>query len=75
MKKIKLTLFLALVVATTATPTFADGQIPIGGRPESEPKKTTASAVNIVTAPESEISSELSNYLWTFATILRQFKF
>ncbi|MDQ3041239.1 MAG: hypothetical protein M3R11_02540 [Acidobacteriota bacterium] len=75
MKNIKLTLFLALVVATTATSAFADGQIPIMGRPDSEPNKRGASAINIVTKPESEISSEISNYLWTFATILRQFKF
>jgi len=75
MKNIKLTLLLALVVATTATSAFADGQIPIGGRPDSEPSKTAASATNTVIEPGSEISSEISNYLWTFTNILRQFKF
>ncbi len=75
MKNIKLTLFLALVVATTATSALADGQIPIMGRPGYEPNKTTASAINTVTESENEISSEITNYLWTFATILRQFKF
>lgn len=75
MKNIKLTLFLALVIATTATSAFADGQIPIMGRPGYEPNKTTASVINSVSESENEISSEITNYLWTFATILRQLKF
>lgn len=75
MKNIKLALILALVVATTATSAFADGQIPIGGRPSFESNKTTASAINTVIEAENEAPLEISNYLWAFANIIRQFKF
>ncbi len=76
MNKIKSTLFLVLVVATTTITTLAaDGQIPIGGRPISEPNKTTASVINTVTEPNNEISFEISDYLWTFAGIIGQLKF
>ncbi len=76
MNKIKSTLFLAIFIAITATTTLAaDGHILIEGRSVSEPNQTTASAINTATEPKSEISSEISDYLWTFASIIRQFKF
>ena len=75
MKNIKLTLILALVIATTATSALADGQIPIGGRADSEPNKTATLASDTVTEPENNVSSEISNYLWTFAGIFGQIKF
>ncbi len=75
MNKIKSTLFLAIFVAITATTTLADGQIPIGGRPSSEPNKTTTAIIITANDPKNEISSEISDYLWTFASIIRQFKF
>jgi hypothetical protein len=76
MNKIKSTLFLAIFVAITATTTLAaDGHIVIGGRPTSEPIKTTTATIVTATEPKSEISSEISDYLWTFASIFRQFKF
>ncbi|MDQ3750879.1 MAG: hypothetical protein M3367_17950 [Acidobacteriota bacterium] len=76
MNKIKLVLFLTLFVTTTATSAFAgDGQIPIGGRPGSEPNKTTTAIIITATEPNDEISSEISDYLWTFASIIGQLKF
>ena len=75
MNKIKSTLFLAIFVAITATTTLATtGQIP-NMRPVSEPNKTTTAIVVTATEPNNEISSEISNYLWTVAGILGQFKF
>lgn len=73
MKNFRLALLLALVIATTATSAFA-GQIPIGVRPNSAPNKTTATIIT-TTEPESEISEELSHYLWTFVSVVRQLNF
>ncbi len=76
MNKIKSTLFLAIFVAITATTTLAaDGHIPIAGRPSSEPNKTTTAIITTANEPKNEISSEISNYLWTVASIVGQFKF
>ena len=75
MNKIKSTIFLAIFVAVTATTTLATtGQIPIM-RTAPETDKTTATIVVTATEPNNEISSEISNYLWTVAGILGQFKF
>ncbi len=75
MNKIKSTLLLAIFIAITATTTLADGQIPIGGRPESEPTKTTTATIVTATEPNDEIAFEISNYLLTLAGIVGQFKF
>ncbi len=76
MNKIKSTLFLAIFVAITATTTLAgDGQVPIMGRPASEPTKTTTAIIVTATEPNSEISFEISDYLWTFAGVFGQLKF
>ena len=76
MKKIKSGLFLAIFVAITATTTLAaDGQIPIMGRSYSEPNETTVATMNTATEPKNEFSSEISDYIWTFASIIRQLKF
>ncbi len=76
MNKIKSTLFLAIFVAITATTASAgDGQIPIGGRPESEPTKTTTATIVTATEPNNEVAFEISNYLLTLASIIGQFKF
>ena len=76
MKKFTSTLFLALVLTITATSTLAQtgGQIPIGGRP-SEPIKTTTATINATIESKNEFPSEVSDYLWTFVSIFRQFKF
>jgi hypothetical protein len=75
MKKITSTLFLAIFFAITVTTTLAaDGQIP-NMRPVSEPNKTTTATIITATEPKNEIPFELSNYLWTFASIIGQFKF
>ncbi len=75
MNKIKSTLFLAIFVAITATTTLAaDGQIIIM-RPDSEPTKTTTATIITATEPKNEISSEISNYLWTLVSVINQFKF
>ncbi len=74
MNKIKSTLFLAIFVATTATTTLA-GHILIGGRPDLEPNKATTATIIVATEPKNEISSEISDYLWTFASIIGQLKF
>ena len=69
MKKIKSGLFLAMFVAITATTTLAaDGQIPIVGRSISETNNT-------VTELGYEASSEISDYLWTFVSIVGHLKF
>jgi len=76
MNKIKSTLFLAIFIAITATTTLANaGQIPIAGRPVSEPNKTTTATIIIATEPNNEIPFEISDYLWTLASIVGQFKF
>ena len=76
MNKIKSTLFLAIFVAITATTTLAaDGQIPIAGRPASEPDKTTTAIIITANEPNNEIPSEISDYLWAFASIIGQLKF
>jgi len=76
MNKIKTMLFLVLVVAISTVTTLAtDGQIPIGGSPVSEPTKTTVSTINMATEPNNEISFEISDYLLTFANIIKQLKF
>ncbi len=75
MNKIKSTLFLAILVAITATTTLAgDGQIP-NMRPVSEPNKTTTAITVTATEQNNEIAFEISNYLWTFAGIVGQLKF
>ena len=76
MNKIKSTLFLAIFIAITATTTLAaDGQIIIMGRPDSEPTKTTTATIVTATEPKNEIPFEISNYLWTFVSVINQFKF
>ncbi len=76
MNKIKSTLFLAIFIAITATTTLAaDGHIVIGGRPDSEPTKTTTAITVTATEPKNEIPFEISNYLWTFVSVINQFKF
>ncbi len=75
MNKIKSTLFLAIFIAITATTTLAaDGQIIIM-KSASEPNQTTTATVNTATEPKNEISSEIPDYLWTFASIIGQFRF
>jgi Skp family chaperone for outer membrane proteins len=69
MKKLKLTLFLALVIATSVTFANAtDGQIPIGGKPIIENVKTTTapSLDSVITKNDEELSSQIKNYLQTF---------
>jgi len=69
-------LFLLLVVATTTITTLGtDGQIPIGGRPESDSTKTITATIVTATEPNNEISSEISDYLLTLAGIIGQLKF
>jgi len=76
MNKIKSTLFLAIFIAITATTTLAaDGQIPIGGRTASEIDKTTTATIITATEPNNETPFEISDYLWTFASIVGQLKF
>lgn len=77
MKKITSTLFLALVLAITATSASAQapGQIPIMGRSGSELTKTDNLATNTAIEPKTEISSEISDYLRTIVSIISQFKF
>jgi len=76
MNKIKSTLFLAIFIAITATTTLAaDGHIIIVGRPDSEPTKTTTAITVTATEPKNEIPFEISNYLWTFVSVINQFKF
>jgi hypothetical protein len=77
MKKFTSALFLALVLAITVTSTSAQtgGQIPIGGRTAFEPNKTTTAVIAATIEPKNEFSSGISDYLWTFAGIIRQFKF
>jgi hypothetical protein len=76
MKKFTSTLFLALVLTVTVTSASAQtgGQIPIMGK-TTEPTKTTAATINATIEPKNEFSSEISDYLWTFVSIFRQFKF
>lgn len=73
MNKIKSTLFLASILAITATATFAQdgGQIPIVGKPIPVP---TPSAVIILDPPkqEDERPSEFSKYLWALMNIIKQ---
>ena len=72
MKKTTSGLFLALVLAITTTSAFAaDGQIPIVGRSASEANQTTTPTIDTAT----EVSPGISDYLWTFASIIGQFKF
>lgn len=75
MRKFKSGLFLALVLAITTTSVFADGQVPIVGRSVSETNKSTAPIINTATETGNEVSSELSDYLWTLAGIIGQIKF
>lgn len=75
MKKLKLTLFLALVIAVTTTSALADGQIPIGGRPIAEPVKITTPSLTSVIIKNDENSSPIKKYLWTFVDFIRQFGF
>jgi hypothetical protein len=69
MKKLNLTLFLALVIATSATFANAeDGQIPIGGKPAIETVKTTTapSLDSVNTKNDEEFSAQIKNYLQRF---------
>jgi hypothetical protein len=68
MKKIKSTLFLALVIAVSTTFANAEGQIPIGGKPAVETVKTTTapSLDSVDTKNDEELSSQIKNYLQTF---------
>jgi hypothetical protein len=76
MNKIKSTLFTVIFIAISAITTLAaDGHIPIAGRATSETDKTTALTINPATEPNSEIYSEISDYIWTFASIIGQIKF
>lgn len=75
MKNIKVTLFLALVIAISATSAFADGQIPIGGRPAPETVKTTTAPTfdSVITKNDEDGSSQIKDYLWTFFDFIGQF--
>jgi hypothetical protein len=75
MKNIKVTLFLASVIAISATSAFADGQIPIGGRPTEETVKTTTapSFDSVVGKNDEDDSSQIKDYLWTFFDFIGQF--
>lgn len=76
MKNIKVTLFLASVIAISATSAFADGQIPIGGRPAPEVtvKTTTAPSFDsAITKNDEDGSSQIKDYLWTFFDFVGQF--
>ena len=76
MNKIKSSLFTVVFIAITAITNLAgDGHIPIAGRPISETDKTTSTAINTATEPTNEIPFEISDYLWTFASIIGQIKF
>jgi hypothetical protein len=76
MNKIKSMLFVAIFVAITATTTsIYAGHIPIGGRCTTETDETTAVTSDVATEPKNEISSDISDYLWTFADIIGQLKF
>jgi hypothetical protein len=69
-------LFLLLVVATTTITTLGtDGQIPIGGRPESGSTKTITATIVTATEPNNEIPFEISDYLLAFISVINQFKF
>lgn len=77
MKTYTSTLFLALVLTITATSTFAQvpGQIPIGGRAGSQAVKVDDSKVNTAIEPKIENSSEMTDYLQTIFSFVRQFTF
>jgi hypothetical protein len=79
MKKFTSTLFLALFLAITAISISGQegGQIPIMGRTTAvaEPVKTPASVINTAVEPKTGFSSGISDYLWTFVSIIRQVKF
>ena len=77
MKKFKLALFLAFVLAITTTSSLAQapGQIPIMGRPAAQTVKTTDSSTNTAIEPKTEISSEISDYFWTIISIVTYVKF
>ena len=74
MNKIKSMLFLAILVAITATTTLADGQIPIGGSPVAVGGQIPIGG-SPVSEPNNEISSEVSDYLLTLVSIIGQLKF
>lgn len=73
MKKFKSMLLSATLVAAAATTTLADGQIPIGGRPGSEPAKTNTGTVITANDPKSDVSIEISDYLWTIIRVIGRF--
>ena len=76
MNKIKSTLFLAIFVAITATSTLAaDGHIVIGGRPAPEPDETTTAIIVAANEPSNEIPFEISKYLWTLVSNIKEFNF
>ena len=87
MNKIKSMLFLAILVAITATTTLADGQIPIGGSPVAVGGQIPIGGSPVaaggqipiggspVSEPNNEISSEISDYLLTLVSIIGQLKF
>jgi hypothetical protein len=65
---------LAILVAVTATSAFA-GDILIGGRNAAEASKTTTAKIITATELKNEITFEISDYLWTFVSVINQFKF
>ena len=77
MKNIKYTLFLALTLAITSISAFAQapGQIPIVGKPVYEPNKTTATTISMTAELKKDFSSEITDYLWTFVSLIKQAKF
>ena len=77
MKKFTSTLFLALFLTVTAASTFAQvpGQIPIAGRAGSQAVKVDDSTLNTTIDSKIEDSSELTDYLQTIFSIVRQFTF
>ena len=74
MNKIKSTFLLAAFIAITATSAFA-GDILIMGKNAPEADRTPTATIVIATEPKNKIPFEISDYLWTFANIIRQFKF
>jgi hypothetical protein len=76
MNKNRSTLFLALILAVSAISISAQtgGQIPIAGR-TAEPIKTTEATISAGVEPKNELPSEISDYLWTLVSIIRQVKF
>ncbi|HLM60511.1 MAG TPA: hypothetical protein VK308_06895 [Pyrinomonadaceae bacterium] len=74
MKKNTSAIFLALAITATTISAQTGGQIPIAGR-TAEPIKTTEATISATIEPKNDSSSEISDYLWTLVSIIRQVKF